>query len=130
MVANAANESRGKTDEQQVRLLTRLGVEVVIPADTGCCGALTHHLGYEKGDRAGRGSGNSFNGTTPKTLKTDLGEVRVEMPRDRNSTFEPKIVEKGQTHWDGFDERIDAVDDVEDWLTVEDAPQVGGGLRH
>jgi putative transposase len=54
----------------------------------------------------GRGSGNSFNGTTPKTLKTDHGEVRVEMPRDRNSTFEPKIVEKGQTHWDGFDDKI------------------------
>ena len=70
---------------------------------------LTDHLGYEKGDRAGRGSGNSYNGTTPKTLKTDLGEVRVEMPRDRNSTFEPKIVEKGQTHWDGFDDKIIAM---------------------
>ena len=70
---------------------------------------LADHLGYEKGDRAGRGSGNSFNGTTPKTLKTDLGEIRVDMPRDRNSTFEPKIVEKGQTHWDGFDERIIAM---------------------
>lgn len=70
---------------------------------------LTEHLGYEKGDRAGRGSGNSYNGTMPKTLKTDLGEVRVEMPRDRNSTFEPKIVEKGQTHWDGFDDKIIAM---------------------
>jgi putative transposase len=39
-------------------------------------------------------------------LKTDHGEVRVDMPRDRNSTFEPKIVEKGQTHWDGFDDKI------------------------
>lgn len=64
------------------------------------------HLGYEKGDWAGRGSGNSRNGTTPKTLRTELGDVRVEMPRDRNSTFEPQIVAKGQTHWDGFDERI------------------------
>lgn len=67
---------------------------------------LVEHLGYEKGDPAGRGSGNSFNGTTPKTLRTEHGDVRVEMPRDRNSTFEPKIVEKGQTHWDGFDDKI------------------------
>ena len=67
---------------------------------------LAEHLGYEKGDPIGRGSGNSFNGTSPKTLKTEHGDVRVEMPRDRNSTFEPKIVAKGQTHWDGFDDKI------------------------
>jgi putative transposase len=64
------------------------------------------HLGYDKGDPIGRGSGNSYNGTSPKTLKTELGDVRVEMPRDRNSTFEPQIIEKGETHWDGFDDRI------------------------
>jgi putative transposase len=64
------------------------------------------HLGYDKGDPVGRGSGNSFNGTTPKTLKTTHGEVRVDMPRDRDSSFEPRIVEKGQTHWDGFDDNI------------------------
>lgn len=67
---------------------------------------LEMHLGYEKGDPAGRGSGNSYNGTTPKTLKTELGEIAVDMPRDRNSTFEPQIVAKGETHWNGFDERI------------------------
>lgn len=67
---------------------------------------LEMHLGYEKGDRAGRGSGNSYNGSTSKTLKTELGEVGVDMPRDRNSSFEPLIVEKGQTHWDGFDDKI------------------------
>lgn len=64
------------------------------------------HLGYEKGDPVGRGSGNSFNGTTPKTLKTEFGDVPVDMPRDRNSTFEPQIIAKGETHWDGFDDRI------------------------
>lgn len=64
------------------------------------------HLGYEKGDPAGRGSGNSFNGTSPKTLKTEFGDVPVDMPRDRNSTFEPQIIAKGETHWDGFDDRI------------------------
>lgn len=64
------------------------------------------HLGYEKGDPAGRGSGNSFNGTSPKTLRTEFGDVPVDMPRDRNSTFEPQIIAKGETHWDGFDDRI------------------------
>ncbi len=67
---------------------------------------LAMHLGYEKGDPAGRGTGNSFNGTTPKTLKTEPGEIGVDMPRDRNSTFEPQIVPKGETHWNGFDDRI------------------------
>jgi putative transposase len=74
--------------------------------ETAAGAELTDHLGYEKGDRVGRGSGNSFNGTTPKTLKTEHGDVRVDMPRDRNSSFEPRIVEKGQTHWDGFDDKI------------------------
>src|SRR6478735_3612149 len=67
---------------------------------------LTDHLGYERGDPAGRGSGNSRNGTTSKTLVSEHGDVTVEMPRDRNSSFEPKIVAKGQTHWHGFDDKI------------------------
>jgi putative transposase len=67
---------------------------------------LTHHLGYEKGDPGGRGSGNSRNGTSSKTLLTDDGEIEIEVPRDRVGTFEPVIVAKGQTRFDGFDEKI------------------------
>ena len=67
---------------------------------------LTHHVGYEKGDPAGRGTGNSRNGTSRKTLLTDDGELEIEVPRDRAGTFEPVIVAKGQTHFDGFDEKI------------------------
>ena len=67
---------------------------------------LTHHLGYEKGDPGGRGSGNSRNGTSSKTLLTEDGEVEIEVPRDRTGTFEPIIVAKGQTRFDGFDEKI------------------------
>ncbi len=74
--------------------------------ETAAGAELTEHLGYEKGDPAGRGSGNSRNGTTPKTLLTEFGEVPVDVARDRNSSFEPIIVEKGQTHWDGFDDKI------------------------
>jgi putative transposase len=67
---------------------------------------LSEHLGYEKGDPAGRGSGNSRNGTTPKTLLTEDGELDIEVPRDRAGTFEPQLVVKGQTRFDGFDEKI------------------------
>ena len=56
---------------------------------------LTDHLGYERGDTAGRGSGNSRNGSTPKRLLTPVGPVDLDVPRDRNSTFEPQIVPKG-----------------------------------
>ena len=57
---------------------------------------LTDHLGYEKGDPAGRGSGNSRNGVSAKT----------EVPRDRAGTFEPQLIGKGQTRFDGFDDKI------------------------
>jgi transposase-like protein len=70
---------------------------------------LTHHLGYEKHDPAGRGSGNSRNGATGKRLRTEVGDVELQVPRDRNGTFDPQIVRKGQTRLDGFNERIIAL---------------------
>ena len=70
---------------------------------------MTGHLGYEKHDPAGRGSGNSRNGTTGKTVLTDVGVVDLAVPRDRNGTFEPQIVRKGQTRLEGFNERIIAL---------------------
>src|SRR5215467_316962 len=70
---------------------------------------MTGHLGYEKHDPAGRGSGNSRNGTTGKTVLTDVGAVDLEVPRDRNGSFEPRIVRKGQTRLDGFNDRIIAL---------------------
>jgi putative transposase len=50
---------------------------------------MTGHLGYDKHDPAGRGSGNNRNGTTPKTVLTDIGAVDLAVPRDRNGSFEP-----------------------------------------
>jgi putative transposase len=85
--------------------------------ETAAGAELGEHLGYDKGDPAGRGSGNSRNGSTPKTLLTDYGELRVEMPRDRNGSFEPQIVPKGETHWQGFDDRIIAM--YAEGMTVE-----------
>ena len=67
---------------------------------------LTDHLGYEKHDPAGYKSGNSRNGKSRKKVKGEFGEVEIETPRDRNGTFEPKLIAKGQTRFDGFDEKI------------------------
>jgi transposase-like protein len=70
---------------------------------------LTGHLGYDKHDPAGRGSGNNRNGTTGKTVLTDIGAVDLAVPRDRNGSFDPQIVRKGQTRLKGFNERIIAL---------------------
>jgi putative transposase len=67
---------------------------------------LTQHLGYEKYDPAGYNSGNSRNGTTPKTVQGDFGAMVVETPRDRNGSFEPQILPKHQTRFEGFDDKI------------------------
>lgn len=69
-------------------------------------GELTHHLGYEKGDAAGRGSGNSRNGHSSKTVLTDEGEIDLSIPRDRAGTFEPLLVPKGVTRLEGFDDKV------------------------
>ena len=67
---------------------------------------LTEHVGYDKHDPAGYNSGNSRNGATKKKLKGDFGEIELETPRDRNGSFEPEIVSKGQTRFSGFDDKI------------------------
>lgn len=67
---------------------------------------MTDHLGYEPGAQEGQGSGNSRNGTGKKTLRTDQGNVTVEVPRDRNGTFEPQLVKKHQRSFKGFDDKI------------------------
>ena len=57
---------------------------------------LTEHLGYEKGDPAGRGSGNNRNGTSSKTILTEDGEVEIAVPRDRIGSFEPQLIAKAR----------------------------------
>lgn len=69
-------------------------------------GELTHQLGYQKHSKKGNNSGNSRNGKSRKTLKSDLGELPIDIPRDRKSEFEPKIIKKHQTRFDGFDDKI------------------------
>ena len=67
---------------------------------------LTDHVGYEPHQEPPGGAENQRNGTTPKTLITEHGEVRIDAPRDRDGSFEPKIVRKRQRRFVGFDDKI------------------------
>ncbi|MFF3365237.1 IS256 family transposase [Streptomyces misionensis] len=69
-------------------------------------GEITDHLGYDKHDPAGKNGGNSRNGTRSKTVLTDVGPVEIVMPRDRDGSFEPKIVKKRQKRLTGVDEMV------------------------
>lgn len=80
--------------------LLKLTVESALKAE------LDEHLGYERHAPAGRGSGNSRNGYSGKTLKGDLGEIPLQTPRDRNGTFEPQLIAKGQTRLARLDSQI------------------------
>lgn len=81
-------------------LLTKITVEAALRAE------MDHHLGYEKSDPDGHHSGNSRNGYSVKKLKGDHGEIDLQTPRDRNATFEPQLVKKGQTRITGMDDQI------------------------
>lgn len=69
-------------------------------------GEMEDHLGYEKGERAGKGSENRRNGYSKKTLTTEQGDINLGIPRDRNAEFEPQVVSKRQTRLEGFDDKI------------------------
>lgn len=80
--------------------LTARLVERVLEAE------LTDHLGYEKHHPDGRGSGNNRNGHGKKTLKGDNGHLEIQVPRDRNGSFEPQLVQKRQSRMPSFDEKV------------------------
>ena len=67
---------------------------------------LTHHLGYEKGSPPSRKATNTRNGHGKKKVKGSEGEMEISVPRDRNGTFEPQLIKKGQRRFDGFDDKI------------------------
>jgi putative transposase len=96
---------------------------------------LTEHLGYEPHREPPGGTDNARNGTSPKTLVTEHGRVPIKAPRDRNGSFEPLIVRKGQRRFEGFDEKILAlyarglsVRDIEAHLAEIYGVQVGRDL--
>lgn len=67
---------------------------------------MKEHLGYEKHESSGRNSGNSRNGTSEKTVRSDFGDIPLGIPRDRNGEFSPQLVKKGQMDISSFDEKI------------------------
>jgi transposase-like protein len=93
------------------------GVELVGPGgllgdltkrvlEAGLEAEMTGHLGYDKHDPAGRDGGNSRNGTRAKTVITEIGPVELDVPRDREGSFEPKLVRKRQRRLTGVDEMV------------------------
>lgn len=88
---------KGGLIEELTRAITERALE----------GELTHHLGYPKHAVSGNNSGNSRNGKNPpKRVKGKNGELEIEVPRDRNGSFEPQLIQKRQKRFDGFDEKI------------------------
>src|SRR6202521_1755075 len=83
-----------------VKQLTKQLLERAMAAE------MTEHVGYEKHDAIGNNSGNSRNGKSAKTIKGSFRTLPPEVPRERNGTFEPQIIEKQQTRFTGFDENI------------------------
>jgi putative transposase len=83
-----------------LKQLTKALVERAMKAE------MSAHLGYEKNDPAGKNTGNSRNGNSKKTIKGEFGNLQIAVPRDRNATFEPVIIPKGETRFTGFDDKI------------------------
>jgi hypothetical protein len=100
LLAEYANPEDLTGPEGLLKRLTGALVERALQAE------LTDHLGYEPNAAEGQGTGNSRNGAGKKTLRTDQGNVTVEVPRDRNGTFEPKLIKKHQRSFNGFDDKI------------------------
>ena len=100
LLAEYANPEDLTGPDGLLKRLTGALVERALQAE------LTDHLGYEPNAAEGQGTGNSRNGAGKKTLRTEQGNVTVEVPRDRNGTFEPKLVKKHQRSFKGFDDKI------------------------
>jgi len=83
-----------------LKQLTKLLVEKALDAE------MTEHLGHDKNHPIQNSLGNARNGKSKKTLKGDFGELPIEVPRDRQGSFEPQLIPKHQTRWTGFDDKI------------------------
>jgi transposase-like protein len=101
MAEELAKDVKTPDDLNQLSaVLTKLTVEAALK------GEMNYHLGYDKNDPTGHNSGNSRNGYSTKKLIGDHGEIHLQTPRDRNATFEPQLIKKGQSRITGMDEQI------------------------
>jgi putative transposase len=83
-----------------LKQITKAFVERALQAE------MEAHLGHGKNGSVGNSDGNTRNGKSQKTLKGEFGELPIEIPRDRNASFEPQLIPKHQTRWAGFDDRV------------------------
>src|SRR5918993_1526121 len=102
-VAGRPGPQRGLALSGEGGLLAQLTKRLV---ESALEGEITDHLGYERHDATGRDGGNSRNGHRSKTVLTEVGPVEIEVPRDRDGSFEPKIVAKRQRRLTGVDELV------------------------
>ena len=96
----------GKTAEElfgKEGLVSQLTKRLI---DRSLSSEITHHLGYNKHSLEGNNTGNSRNGSTPKTVKTGTSELTLSIPRDRNGEFEPQLVKTHQRRFTGFDDLV------------------------
>jgi putative transposase len=92
--AMAAELAKGIKSEKDLGLLSQQLMKLTV--ETSLNAELDEHLGYQKHDPAGHGSGNSRNGSSRKRLEGQYGEVEIDAPRHRNSSFEPQFVKKAK----------------------------------
>ncbi len=83
-----------------LKQLTKRLVERTLEAE------LTNHLGYEPHEQKGHGTGNNRNGKGNKTVQSETGAIDIDVPRDRNATFEPQLIKKRQRRLEGFDDKV------------------------
>ena len=83
-----------------LKQLTKLLVEKALDAE------MTEHLGHDRHEQVANSAGNTRNGKSKKTLKGEFGELPIDIPRDRHGSFEPQLIPKHQTRWNGFDVKI------------------------
>jgi len=134
--AGLLDELMARVDDGELQLTGEGGflpglIKAVL--ERGLKAELTGHVGYEQGDPAGRGSPNSRNGSTPKTISTEVGDVALDTPRDRAGTFEPRLVPKGARRIGGLDDMIISL--YAGGMTVRDiqahlARTIGTDLSH
>jgi len=107
--SGAVDELLAQIDTGEVALTGEGGLLpglIKLALERGLAAELTDHLGYEKGDPAGRSLPNARNGSSPKTVATEAGPVPLEVPRDRDGSFAPRLVPKGSRRTGGLDDMI------------------------